>query len=413
MKIWLFAIGEPLPLPENNDRLHRCGLLAKELSKRGNEVVWWSSTFNHFSKTNYFEHNKKIIINKNLILELLYGKKYKKNISLSRVRNHNQIAKNFLSRVKNYENPDIILCAIPSIELSYEVVKFAKRRDIPLITDARDMWPDIFELIFPKIIRPLLNILLYRLYNKTSYIFKNSSAITGITPGFVDWGISYSKRNKTSKDRFFFLGYPNENYEHIMLKKAWNKLEKKGLSEKDFILTYVGTLAKNKLRLNEIFDLAISLRNNKKIKIVLAGDGDQKLEYIKLTKEKNIQNIIFPGWLNKYEIKALLNYSSLGLVPLKNRVDYIISIPNKPIEYLSSGLPLLSSLSGELENLIKIEKIGFTYSNKNELEDYVRLCLKEKVHKDLVSRCQKVFIERFDAKVVYSNFSDYIENFKN
>jgi len=145
MRIWVIGIGEPLPLPKNNDRLHRCGLLNEELIKRDHNVVWWCSTFNHFSKKHIFGENTTIELSDNYKLELLHGPDYQRNISFSRIKNHWELGNQFLKTVDNYEKPDIIFCAFPSIELAYYATKYSKENDIPIVVDARDMWPDIFS----------------------------------------------------------------------------------------------------------------------------------------------------------------------------------------------------------------------------------------------------------------------------
>jgi len=59
MKIWLVTIGEPLPLGiSKDDRLHRTGQFARYCASKGHEVVWWTSTFDHFRKQHHFEGDK-------------------------------------------------------------------------------------------------------------------------------------------------------------------------------------------------------------------------------------------------------------------------------------------------------------------------------------------------------------------
>ena len=50
MKVWIVSTGEPLPIDGENVRLRRMGSLAEYLVKRGNEVVWFSSSFEHYKK---------------------------------------------------------------------------------------------------------------------------------------------------------------------------------------------------------------------------------------------------------------------------------------------------------------------------------------------------------------------------
>ena len=47
--VWLVTIGEPLPV-EAGSRALRCRLLARELARRGHDVIWWTSDFDHFAK---------------------------------------------------------------------------------------------------------------------------------------------------------------------------------------------------------------------------------------------------------------------------------------------------------------------------------------------------------------------------
>ncbi len=49
LKIWILQDGEQLPLV-NGAKPMRSWRLGEELSKRGHEVVWWSSNFSHMKK---------------------------------------------------------------------------------------------------------------------------------------------------------------------------------------------------------------------------------------------------------------------------------------------------------------------------------------------------------------------------
>ena len=53
LKVWLMRASELMPTIDGKDRLLRMGLLAEELTNRGHEVIWFSSTFNHFTKKQY------------------------------------------------------------------------------------------------------------------------------------------------------------------------------------------------------------------------------------------------------------------------------------------------------------------------------------------------------------------------
>ena len=183
MNIWVIAIGEPLPLETNKDRLHRCGLVSSELVRRGHNVTWWTSTFNHLTKKHYYDQDTEIILSKNYKIKLLHGCYYGKNISFNRIKNHYEIGKSFKNNIKSRNKPDIIFCAFPSIELSYYATLYALDNKVPIIIDVRDLWPDIFLSVFPKFLGPFIKIVLWKYFKMTELTFTNSTAIIGINMG--------------------------------------------------------------------------------------------------------------------------------------------------------------------------------------------------------------------------------------
>ena len=50
MNVWTICAGEPLPTDENQPRPMRMSMLTRTLRKRGHDVLWWTSSFNHSAK---------------------------------------------------------------------------------------------------------------------------------------------------------------------------------------------------------------------------------------------------------------------------------------------------------------------------------------------------------------------------
>ncbi|MBC8489115.1 MAG: glycosyltransferase family 4 protein [Bacteroidetes bacterium] len=409
MKIWNIVIGEPLPLNNNQNRLHRSGLLNDILVKSGHEVHLWSSTFDHFSKEHHFSSYKEISLSSQYKLHLLHGCSYKKNISFQRIRNHSQIAKEFNLHSKNVDKPNIIICGYPSIELAYNAVRFAKKNKIPIVIDARDMWPDIFSDVMPAILRPLAKLFLLQYSRMAKYIFSNATSIVGITDGFVDWGLSYANRDRSSRDKSFYLAYPQNTLDNQLVMKSEDYFKEKNISKKDFIISYVGAVALNKINISPVFDAAKRLKQNSKIKFVIAGEGDDRESLINKSKNLGLKNVIFTGWINQFQTKYLLKVSKFGLVPLNSRIDYKLSIPNKPIEYLANNLPILSSLKGELHKLIDSQFIGYNYDNGAQLSRIITEHLAEANREDLVKNTKILFEKKFTAEKVYSEYEFFLK----
>src|SRR5262249_61124298 len=73
MKIWLITVGEPLPIESGQPRLLRTGILADLLARRGHQVTWWTSAFDHFRKRFHSPGNRAIEVRTGLSLRLLDG----------------------------------------------------------------------------------------------------------------------------------------------------------------------------------------------------------------------------------------------------------------------------------------------------------------------------------------------------
>lgn len=410
MKIWNIVIGEPLPLNNNQNRLHRSGLLNDILVKSGHEVCWWSSTFDHFSKKHHFSSYKEIDLSSLYKLRLLHGCSYKKNISFQRIRNHRQIAKEFTVHSEKAGKPDVIICGYPSIELAYNAVRFAKINKIPIVIDARDMWPDIFAGVLPSILRPLAKLFLLQYYKMAKYIFSNATSIVGITDGFVEWGLSYAERAKSFRDKPFYLAYPRSALDNKIVNQSSNFWKKYQISKNDYIISYIGAVALNKINISPVFDAAKLLSENPRIKFVIAGDGDDRQELIHKSKNLGLNNVVFPGWINQFQSKYLLKMSKFGLVPLNSRIDYQLSIPNKPIEYLANNLPILSSLKGELYKLIESQFIGYNYDSGIQLSKIINTQLTETNTEDLTKNTKKIFEKKFTAEKVYGEYEIFLKD---
>jgi glycosyltransferase involved in cell wall biosynthesis len=144
------------------------------------------------------------------------------------------------------------------------------------------------------------------------------------------------------------------------------------------------------------------------IHFALAGDG---LQFKVLSKKvRSLPNVTLLGWLDRFEISDLLNMSHVGLVPCISVVD---AMPNKTFEYLSAGLPILSSLEGEMERIIADSNIGFSYrvGDIDAFCSWVRkLSFDEELRLQQSSNAKNLFHSRFSSTIVYGDYADYIEN---
>lgn len=413
MKFWIIDISEPIPL-DGNTRQFRAFQIANKLVENGHEILLWKSSFNHVSKKQRVNKNTILKYKENFKIFFIKNVPYYKNVGFLRVINHFQFAKKFAKLTKKEQKPDLILTSYPDIFHSYEAVKYAKRHNIPVVVDVRDMWPEIFSEAMPKLIRPIAKFLITPLYFYVNYIFRNATAIISMLPSFLQWYQNISNRKNKEFDRVFHHAYKRLNPTQEELEESYSFWENYGISKNngDFIVCFFGSMgSKTVIDLDTVIKAAKETElKTDKIKFVLCGAGEN-LEYYKSIAWK-CKNVIFPGWVDANKIYALLEIGSVGIIPYRNRFDFKNTIPNKGAEYLSGGLPILTCLDGYINEFLKPYNCVFHYNENNSVElanMILDLYSNPQKLKQASNGALKAYNDHFNSDKVYTGMINYFE----
>ncbi|MFH0960560.1 MAG: glycosyltransferase family 4 protein [Pseudomonadota bacterium] len=346
--IWLIQPGEELPIDPGTPRLLRTGILAKMLVSQGHKVTYWTSTFSHARKTQRFGTDTDINVRDNYKIKLLRSPGYSKNISVRRVYDHILLGRQFTRQASYETKPEIILCSMPTIELSLAATEYGKKLNVPVVLELRDMWPDIFLEAVPGWARPAGRVILSPMFRNLKKACENATAIFGITDEFLEWGLKYAGRKRNSFDAVFYHGYSPVKPNKSEIDAAESFWKKHGIWQENgrFIACFFGYFGRQ-FEIETVLEAARKLEDSKaNIQFVLCGDGD-KFEHYKLMA-KDLNNVVLPGFVGHPEIWTLMRMASVGLAPYKSTTNFTGNIPNKVGEYLSAGLPIISSLQGAL-----------------------------------------------------------------
>ncbi|MEK6527855.1 MAG: glycosyltransferase family 4 protein, partial [Nitrospirota bacterium] len=383
----------------------RTSLYADKFIERGHNVIWFASAFDHFSKKWIYKKDTDVELENGVKIKALKGIGYKKNISLARYIDHRVVTWKFKKMAPNMERPDIIIASMPSYDLAYEAVVFAKKNIIPVIVDIRDPWPDLFlDHVHPRL-RSLIKVLLYKDFQMIKETMKMAYSITAVTKTFLEWGLNYAEREKTWRDRVFPHGYKvssdlNNNEPPERFKKVFDVIKKK------FNVFFVGTISNSYHNPLILLEAAKKLVNYNDIHFIIAGDGELFLELEKDTQ--NLSNVTVTGWLDKKEIEFFLQHSKIGVCPLTAVVD----LPtNKAYSYLSAGLPIISAFQGDLKEVIEKYQIGFYYppNDVDALVNCIKKLYEEELYKQMSENARRVFEEMYDANKIYEEYVEHIE----
>ena len=405
MNIWIFQTGEPLHCDDSNYRPMRAINLSNKLIEAGHDVVLWSSSFNHQDKAHRSKKYKVIRQNNNLEIRLIPSRGYQKHIGFDRLIDHVQLAWN-LKKILKVEKtiPDVVFIGYPPIETAAVMSRWLKERKVPTLLDVKDLWPSIFVDAFPAILSPIVRILFHPYFYFAKRTIRDVDGISTMSLGFLNWCLSFSDKSKSVNDRVVRLTALNSEANISELSSAelwWSEL---GVNPDGPKVFFTGTFS-TAFDFNQIYIAAKSINS---CQFILCGHGpclDQVKELM-----RDLPNVIFPGWIDRFQMESLANMSLATLAPYKNVKNFTLNIPNKIVDSLLLGLPILSPLTGEVESLISNRKVGFTYNNNNPLASCIQSLVDDDKLQNLMSiNAKRLYEEEFEFNKVYGGLVDHLE----
>lgn len=403
LKVWIIQTGEPL-LIHGDERKMRSNLLAEELARRGHEVVLWVSAFDHNAKKWAIKSGDDLIKRDGISVRVLKGTGYRKNVSLARYIDHRVIAWQFGRLAKTQNKPDVIVASLPPHDLAYQCVKYARANDVPVIVDIRDLWPDIFVDSLPSQIRFLGRALLFNDFKMVKKTLGEANCLTAVSNSFFEWGLKYADRLKSESDRVFYLGYhepgmfSSDSIDEEFRCLLDNLREKK-------VVTFIGSFSWNQ-DTQTLVDCIMSYKNNGVV-FVVTGSGSE-YEFVR-SELSSCDNCYLVGWLNRVEIDALLSVTDIGVCPYPENSEIF---PNKAFMYMSQGIPIASSLKGDLEKIIESEHIGINYTpgDSTALGEAIKTLANDPdTHRKMTENARVLFETKFLEAEIYKEFADHIE----
>jgi glycosyltransferase involved in cell wall biosynthesis len=410
LRIALVTVGEPLPEADlGKPRLLRTGVLAERLANRGHHVDWWTSTFDHYGKRQRSEADASYMW-RGVEIHMLKSVGYRSNVSPRRFVEHYQIAHKFAGRIRRGPKPDVVLASLPTLELAVACVRFGREVGVPVLVDVRDLWPDAILDLAPSRLRGIAAALFWWMRRAAVEALRDCSGIIGISDAYLAWGLRHARRPRRDEDAVFPLGYvpPVETPEGSGL--AALRLRAFGVDEQRTLCWYVGSFGR-------LYDLepvleAARLAESEfgdTVQFVISGDGELGATWRE--KAAAARNVIFTGWIGADEINWLRARVAVGFQP------YLAGAPqglaNKLFEYLSAGIPVVSSLQGENAMLIAEHGCGVTYlaGNGASCFEALRPLLRDSaLQKKMGSNGRRLFVERFDADKVFDGLADHLEH---
>jgi glycosyltransferase involved in cell wall biosynthesis len=308
--------------------------------------------------------------------------------------------------MRKEEKPDLAFVGYPPIETAWIMTKFLKKSSVPTILDVKDAWPDVLARGIPQPLRHLAKFLLLPYYSMMHATFRRSTFISSISPDYLSWSLKLANREKSEYDRVNYLSSMKMKFSNAEISNAKDYWDSQAIyDDGKWRVSYIGSLT-NSLNFDRVLEAAGDLN----VEFVIAGSGPAGKRFIE--DSSRLSNVIFPGRVSAVQASVLAQRSTALLAPYDDLDDFQISLPNKFLDAMMHGRPILTSLFGFPENFIAINGIGRHYSNTKEgslttLIEQLSVNTSEVIQMGM--NAQKLFDEIFSGEIVYSKLVDTLE----
>ena len=418
MHIWLINPFDELP-GEGPEQRYAC--LARHLSAKGHDVLWVSSDWHHRKKTRRAMEAlpesghvpKGEPEEKNGVrthgpsratgtIRLVPTPMYHANISLRRLRSHAVWAKRLERELTadvsagRLGKPDLILAASPPLEGARAALQLARRFEAVSVIDFMDDWPDTWLQALPKgkVCQALGKFLLAPWLRLARRNMQLADRVCAQSHAFAQRARSLGHRGEV---HVCYLG-------ETPLPPA------PPLSRNHpFHILYLGAMGK-------IYDLETVLRSAQ-----MARDAGRDWQWTfagtdpghfwqKRAKSLALEHVTaFPGYVSGPALAQVLRSADLGLIPMDPRSG--VAVPYKAGNYLAAGLPVLSSLPGELADLLAGHQAGegYLHGNPNDLFEKLQRHADDPRHGLRAKQAAKtLFEDKFNRDIIYPQWADWI-----
>lgn len=408
LNIWILKDGETLPIEKKSKKM-RTWRLGEALADRGHSVTWWTSNFFHTKKEKISEGDTTIHIRDNFKVNLIDCGAYKKNISFARIKHHFLLGKRFFKLIQKETKPDIMVVSFPPIELLSKAIKYGRMNNIPVIVDVRDMWPEVFFIHFPKILRLFL-FLPFQIYARgLKSSLKKSQSIVAISTDCLNWALNKINIKRDERHDVFYLGYEESASQEREVIKELDNIPKGKVT-----FTFLGSFSKIG-NPEFIVDHVKDLENDENFNgyFIIAGDGENRRALEE--KVSSCKNVLLLGWLNRGQSSYLMENTDISISPVVNKEKNNLYLPNKIFEPLFFGKGIIHGLNGEAKDLLEKYNAGIYYESGNgdSFIQALKSALDEEKRKTMSKNAKRLYNDLFSFEKTYSKYCDHIEKIFN
>ncbi len=330
---------------------------------------------------------------------------YPRNVCLRRFYSHWVFGRNIKKYLKGRKKPDVIYCAIPSLDVAKEAAHYARKNGVPFILDIQDLWPEAFQMVFHV---PVLSDLIFApMACKADRIYKQADHIIAVSETYCRRATRVNR--KSGAGQAVYIGTELACFDAYAAQHALTRKP-----EDELWLAYCGTLGSS-YDLECVFRALELLagRGIKPPKFIVMGEGPKRSELEESARRKGL-DVCFTGRIPYEQMCGLLCSCDMTVNPIvKGSAGSII---NKHADYAASGKPVLNTQeSWEYRALVEEYRMGLNCKtgDSEDLADKLELLLRApELRREMGENARRCARERFDRANTYQKIAECIAQAK-
>lgn len=179
---------------------------------------------------------------------------------------------------------------------------------------------------------------------------------------------------------------------------------KYGIAETAEVVSYFGRLfpEKNVETLIRAFDVVKRHRPN--AVLVIGGQGNISNDLVKLAFEQRTPDIIFTGGVSEEEKRALMQTSTIGVIPTKPIDEFVETLCISAIEYQAAGTPLITTEVGGVPEAAGEHSIYVDYNSVSDVAETIEAILSNREKRSEMIGLGMLYVAKFNYKRVTDQF---------
>lgn len=272
----------------------------------------------------------------------------------------------WLSRINEVAraiSADVLL--VRDLPLAPAAIRIGKRLGIPVALDMAENYPAMVQAVWDA-----------GRHHASDYLVRNPRLVRAVE----NWVLPRVDHTfvviEESRDRLVAAGVPAERVTVVLNTPPRARLAEPSRDHTArgvFRLFYLGLLEAPRGIAELIRGVGIARSNGVKVELDLVGKGREDERFRSLAAELGLldSGVSFHGFLPYTEGLAVMRQADVGVVPHYANESWSTTIPNKLFDYMSAGLPVLTSDVRPVARIVRDTGAGIVYRDR-DVDDAAR-----------------------------------------